>query len=356
MEINPDSVSDLEELKAIRRNLRRRNYAIVLTSLLLAAALLVGTVRFAIPAAEKLYWYPEEAHFSSADSNAPQFEEHTDLEMTLQTYSELFCPGQRYLSINSLHTGFATYLLSMTRLDDAPQETFTETLTLKKGQLQVPQGFWKVPAWYDLYPNFASMSEDWVYYQMDVLKERMEVLPPYLLLSAYVTFREDISVLELLEFRDKFTEGNAITAPQNTVLWMAVRHEDPSGESGTLCGMSAGGSAILAPEMNKTYPCFDDHAAYKETNQLSVVESIRAKILEERFVSLLRYSDDQLQKGRGIGVSGEEDYYQNAIAYVEENGVKVYGCYIVATPQRICEMMDWENIGCIVADQIWIDY
>lgn len=362
MEMNSDSFSsqyNMEELKIIRKKLRRRNCGIVLTSLILAAALLIGTVQFAIPAVEKLYWYPEEQHFSSEDSYAPKSLYDptsgdpgvTDLQITMQTYSELFCPEQRWLySISSLRTGFAAYLLSVSREHTDGQVT-TETLTLKKGQLQIPQGFWEYPPYFAL----RFLPEENRNLHMDVLKEQTQALPEYLSVSAYVTFQEDISVLDLLEFRESFIAGNVITKPQSTVLWMAVRHADPSDDSQILCGMSASGSVIRAPEMNKTYPGFDDFAAYEEKNLQCEILSVRAKILEERFVSLLRYSDDQLKAGRGIAVNGDEAYYENALAYVEENGVNVYGCYIVTTPQRICEMMQWDNIGCITPDQIWIN-
>ena len=56
-----------EEMKQVRKSLRRRNALTVLTSLLLAAALLLGTVYIGIPAAESFYWRSEE-HTSELQS------------------------------------------------------------------------------------------------------------------------------------------------------------------------------------------------------------------------------------------------------------------------------------------------
>ena len=49
-------IAPTEEIKQVRKTLRRRNILIVLTSLALSAALLLGAVYIGIPAAEGLYW------------------------------------------------------------------------------------------------------------------------------------------------------------------------------------------------------------------------------------------------------------------------------------------------------------
>ena len=46
------------ELKAMRRNLRRRNWKIVAISVFLVLAILFSVVKLVIPALEKRYWDP----------------------------------------------------------------------------------------------------------------------------------------------------------------------------------------------------------------------------------------------------------------------------------------------------------
>ena len=70
------------ELNRIRKDMRRRSTKIVLTSLLLAAVLTAAFVCLIIPAAEKLYWDPEE--------NTHHLEWSDDLDLTMSTYAELF--------------------------------------------------------------------------------------------------------------------------------------------------------------------------------------------------------------------------------------------------------------------------
>lgn len=63
---NPPSPAECKkELKKIRGSLRKRNSLIVLTSLVLAAALLFGTVQYGIPALESRYWDPRTVSFGT---------------------------------------------------------------------------------------------------------------------------------------------------------------------------------------------------------------------------------------------------------------------------------------------------
>ena len=57
-ENTPSLAENEKELRKIRRNLRKRNALLVLTSLILAAVLLFAAVRYAVPALESLYWDP----------------------------------------------------------------------------------------------------------------------------------------------------------------------------------------------------------------------------------------------------------------------------------------------------------
>ena len=43
----------------------------------------------------------------------------------------------------------------------------------------------------------------------------------------------------------------------------------------------------------------------------------------------------------GLVPQGEtEEYYENTLRYLEENGIKTYGCYILTTPDVLLKMME----------------
>ena len=77
--------------------------------------------------------------------------------------------------------------------------------------------------------------------------------------------------------------------------------------------------------------------------------------LEHHFKSLLRYSADQVEKGRGIVPYDDEELYSEILDYVEENGVKTYGVVVTGTPQMLLELMDHEQVYGINLLDCWLD-
>ena len=122
------------ELKRLRRNLRRRNTVLVLTSLILAAALLFGTFRCAIPYLEShLYWDPNTVSYGT--------QLDTDLGLTLFAYSELFCPNMCVESVTATHTGFASYSILAESFSFPRGERRYGYASLEKGKLSIQQNF-----------------------------------------------------------------------------------------------------------------------------------------------------------------------------------------------------------------------
>ena len=77
--------------------------------------------------------------------------------------------------------------------------------------------------------------------------------------------------------------------------------------------------------------------------------------LEHHFKSLLRYSADQVQKGRGIAPNGHESVYTEILDYVEKNGVKTYGVVVTASPQALLKLMDSDRVYEIWLVDGWLD-
>ena len=62
--------------------------------------------------------------------------------------------------------------------------------------------------------------------------------------------------------------------------------------------------------------------------------------MENHIKSMLKFSADQVEKDQGILPPGEDaGYYTKTLSYIEQNGVKVYGSYVIATPQTLIEMI-----------------
>lgn len=328
---------DLEaELKKLRRSLRRRNWKIISISLILAAAILIGTVNYAIPALEGLYWDPDTTSYGT---------QSTDLEMTFYAYCNLFNNSLMVCDIHTARTGFASYSLTLESLSyDTGKRDFGYA-TLEKGKLTVQDGFWDDIGHSYVGNNIRDTSKD----NMRILHQ----LPDYIRVGCYVTFREDISMEEALSLKRSLVQDIQHTDNYTNIQWLGIRHQEKAYTRP--CGLTLHGFYGLFDEVTAWYPYFTGTTLDASGEVLDMELSSEAERAEEQFKSLLRYLHDQQEKGEGIEVPDYPSYYADALQYVEENGVKVYGCYIIASAKRLLEINEMDNVKYLYPVEAWIN-
>ena len=325
----PDS-----ELLKIQKTIRRRNRKTVFVSVVLAAVLLASSVWGIIPMVEELYWNPDEA----------AYKECTDLEVTLDAYTELFAPGYNTTLVTYHRTGFAGYELRIRLASTAQDEVFTARGSLERNILLLdefldsPEGKYYAISRRVLPDVRPAPSET------EALRERLRSLPDYVRLEAAVAFSEDLSMEDLVKFWENGMRHSM------DITWVAVRAMesvvDPLDHTGKWipqCGMDPFTGSRIYPGVDLDYRCFNKP------------DSSEPEQLEQHFISLLRYSADQMEKGRGIAHCGHETLYDEILDYVEENGVKTYGVVVAASPQVLLELLDNDLIYSIRLADCWID-
>lgn len=320
-----------EELTTVRKRLRRHNLSLILTSLLLAAALLLSAIFIVIPTLEKQYFNPQQNSFQCAYST-------TDLELNLAAYTELFVDGLGIVNVGSTHTGFASYDLTIQHFNTARggSSSYTEA-TLKKGILNIPVELLLTNsiniferACYPFYSLEPQVKED--------IAEGLSALPDYICVSAAVSFSEDMTMEQLLEFSNTLKEGH--------IYWVGIRNAPENMQRLPLCGMAPFAGGIIREGINDDYPFFEIKS-----------ESQTAENLESHFKSLLQFMDDRLSEGTAVGTWKSEDpYFQEVLQYVEENGVCSYGCYISAPAQVFLELLENNIISQVYPEDAWIDF
>ena len=325
----PIPAAPTEEFAQVKESLRKRNAAIILTSLALAAAVLLGVIFIGIPAAESLYWDPTA---TSYDSNT------TDLELMLATYTELFCPDINLSHVAVESIGFAKYALSIRYWNTyRGGDTYFASGTIEKDDLTLPTSFLDYcpanifdRATYPFYPAQEN--------HLQTVREKLTQLPEYVTVVAAVSFPADKSMTELLSFNDELTDGQ--------VNWAGIRTAPLDEQVFPLYGMSIHSWGSVRDMVNETYPCFDLKG-----------REITAENLQIHFKSLLRFSADQVAKGTGIPAArtaDRSDCYTNALNYVEENGIYSYGCYITGTPETFLTLIESGAVSQIRIQDIWI--
>lgn len=328
---------DMEaELKKIRKDIRKRNGKIVLTSLVLVIAILFGTVQFGIPLWEAQYWDP---------TTCTYLENITDLELTMNVYNELFGHGKHFMGVKMQKQGFADYALevsfveyeTMTRLADVSYRT----ASLTRGQLQCPTNFWL-----DINPGIfqrktTKSSERRAESNRKYVRTTLNELPEYVEVYASVTFPEDLAMDALLHLEDQY-------ANESRFLWAILRCNDSSDDYIPQCGVH------LRDYRSDYYqPAAWEDTAYPDlfTDRYNWTGSI----MEQHITSMLQFSADQVENGTGITSSGvTPEYYQAVLDYFEENGIKTYGCYVIASPKTLLAMMEHGDVSDVSLIDAWI--
>ena len=320
----PIPAAPAEEMQQVRKSLRKRNAWLVLTSLVLVAALTLATVFIGIPAAESMYWDPTLANY---DPNA------TDLELMLAAYTELFCPDINLSHVTAEKIGFAKYALYIRYWNTyRGGDTYLTTGAIVKDDMSLLTGFLEYcpvnifeRATYPFYPAQEN--------HLETVYEKLSQLPEYVTVVAAVSFPEDKNMAEVLTFSEGLIDGQ--------VNWAAIRTAPLDEQVFPLFGMNIYSWGSVRDSLNDAYPCFDLKGVEKTSENL-----------QTHFKSLLQFSADQTESGTGIPAGralDKSDYYTAALDYVEANGIYSYGCFVTGTPETFLELIE---SGAVT--QVWI--
>ena len=324
------------ELNKIRKDLKKRSQKTILTSLLLAAAMVCLCIWGIVPAVENLYWAPYDSDYGTG----------SDLHMVLKAYTELFHPGYQVNMIAG-DTGFASYDLNLTRIDSATGEKEYISGTLTRGKLNLDYAYFdrgQVTNYLsaDYGQEYADDAEPFDIRDMwtESATEVLSQLPEYIQLKAVVFFPKDLTMeqFQQLLFKYNYDGSDGVS-----ILWIAVRVE--SDENIVLTPIGFSPQSYNGYELNETYPEFFIDRFKEDGSHMS-----------QHFKSLLRFSADQVEKGKGISrrnINGEYTAY--VLDYVEEHGVNTYACLVSATPQGLQSMLDDGTASHIALLDGWID-
>lgn len=320
------SPAPAEDLAKVKKLLKKRDNKTILKTLALLAVLVLFIAFVLIPLTETFYWNPDMYHYEGSCS---------DLQLTLSAWMELFYPGKRVTGIQSSKTGYASYNLRIS-VQDRGKETWEKVdATLELSDLSLEADFYDTDP-RDILP-FRSQEES----ERASTQETLSQLPEYITLRAAVTFPEDLDMAQVFAFWQEYTWS---TAPYPLYLdWVAVRTRDPE-ENQILTGFSMAHYGPMEDSINDYYPEF-------------WIESLNpdGEYLAQHFKSLLQYSSDQWEKGRGMDVHIGTNYYEEALNYVEKNGVISYGFIVSGTPQALLNLLDQGIITQINILDAWLD-
>ncbi len=331
--------ADPGELQKIKKSIRKRHWLTVLTSVLLVAVLIFGAVQYGIPALESRYWDPTECTY---------LEGIPDLELSIVTFSELFGLGEQVFSVDITKTGFAEYTVDTTFLNWNTMRRLDE-LSHRKGDIIKSESNFAETFWYSgreygifTYPKKGNKNRESAWLR-DTRKELTQ-LPEYVDVLASVSFSEYLTMGQLLDIDNQYDLSKI------NFLWAALQTKKGEPDY-PQCGVH------LHQYNTDRY----DPAAWTDTDYPRLF--LDSKLggsgtqLEQHVISMLRFSDAQVKNGTGILPYGaNESYYEDTLAFMEENGVKSYGCIVIATPAYLLKMLDEGIISDVWVQDVWIGF
>lgn len=345
-ELNWEDISpapdDPGELKKIKKSIRKRHWLTVLTSVVLVAVLIFGAIQYGIPALESRYWDPTESTY---------LEGIPDIELTMVTYNELFGMGQNILSIDVKKNGFANYTLDTIFLNWKTMHSHTSvtqrSASISKGESDFSELFWLNWKYGEFhhpkgYTNSVTASNK------REIRRTLAQLPEYVEVLACISFPDYLTLDELLSITEQYPSTHT------RFLWAALRSDDDL-NNWPLCGVH-----LYQYQTDRYSPSTWDDTDYPGlflNEEAFLNEANGSHMLEEHIKSMLRFSDAQVKNGTGI-LPGDvdESYYETTLAFMEENGVKAYGCYVIASPAYLLKMLDDGVAESIYLEDVWIAF
>ena len=165
----------------------------------------------------------------------------------------------------------------------------------------------------------------------DYNTEKLAQLPDYFRVVADVTFPDFMDMEQFLAFYELY-KGKL------DIGWVGIR----KGAGPGLCGMSPFTDLNGAADV-EGYPHLQLASG-----------TLTAENLEQHFKSMLRFAQNQLDKGCGIARYEDPYFYSDVLDFVEEYGVYTYGCRITTTPGMLLELLESGVINHTVVLETYI--
>lgn len=158
----------------------------------------------------------------------------------------------------------------------------------------------------------------------------------------YVTFDEPLSLAEV---------NKVLSTVEVDKVWYAVR---TTGEQyfGTALGMRATTDSVMNYYANEDeYPWL---TLFREDNEDSDSRCNDESIMTTHFLSMLRYISGQEKFLKMIGAERFSSYgdYTQAISYVEENGLQIYGTVVMGYADALIKLNNDERVFGISVQEV----
>lgn len=322
------------ETTFVKRSVNKKLSKVILASVSIVFLILYATYFIVSPIVSSFYYNPSQKTVSGY---------HDDLYFDLRVFTELSLPGYAINTAGSEKLGFGAYNVYYERLNLFNREIKDINAKIKKNT--------KVGSFQDFYPStyltFIDIRQpdinrnEFTKMQNDEVINHIKQLNPVSYISAYVLFKEDLSVKDFDELIKKYDD-------KVSFKWAGVRTEsvgkpveylsgfNPNFNDGSVSGDSADKNKY--PYLQLVDYMTDEGNRYKHNGTME-------EEYTKHYISLLKYVNDREKAVMALDYnSAKVDYYKNTLNYVEKNGINIYGFLVYAETKDLLEFISNEKI------------
>ena len=373
MQMEFDALSDMEaekDMKDIQKKINRNVWKKVVLAFAILCFLLFTGYYLAERICTQVFYDPLESSKETTalvgDIEALQQNNlmNVPLYLNVDTFLNIHCPDQvcgsmelkaPYLAEGS-KKGFGSYDINVKVSQDFGKTNVFST-TMTRGKIESSERFFEMKArdmFYEAGPQFHADANGEVFWNKQnsndrrEMREEMQKLPESVLIASYISFEDDMTLDEL------FALFNMVEN-EYSLEWAAVRTTNDLQYEVMGIDMSGIVRSIyakpdLTEEFDKEFPYF----YISDTDGFNKKYSVQE--YELHFKSMLKYmtyQDEFLKTFCGM----QAETYQDALNYVEDNGVKVFGAYVIGRPNAMLEIESMSDIESFeISDVVFSKY
>ncbi|MDZ7834397.1 MAG: anti sigma factor C-terminal domain-containing protein [Alkalibacterium sp.] len=171
----------------------------------------------------------------------------------------------------------------------------------------------------------------------DITLDYVDTLNPLSYISMSIVFEEDLTMTELYDLSSEYSELD--------IKWAGIRTTEPGTVWSDSYGMNLIGfnpdpddepSSNRQPD-SEEYPLFYLNDVYVQDESFNPFEDF-PEAYETHFKSRLNYIRNQEEFVELVNYStSKTDFYEDALKYIDENGVETYGIRVYGTAEAFSE-------------------
>ncbi|WP_461205358.1 anti sigma factor C-terminal domain-containing protein [Clostridium sp. DL1XJH146] len=358
---NKDKENSEIDNKKIKEVMNKKFRKITIISIVSVFIILLGAKYIVSPIVDSFYYNPSKVSVGEC---------FQDIQFDMSVYVELYRPGYTFGYAYAEPLGFGKYNIAISQNDLFEENNVDTNISLIRNR--------KIGNFNNLldnelndgdffYRNLGNEIEEFSNIQSEEAIAHLKEVPSTSYVSAYVDFKEDLTMEELVALENEYKDSQDNTKSID-FKWVAIRVIDSELISTESEGETIDARRVIVDKVGfnpnsvidttdsadkEKYPYLSLLDYYTATKPFEDWNKALGYGYEVHFNSLLQYLYDRKEFTTSLDkrpVQG--DFYANSLDYIKENGVKTYGVLVYGEAKDIISFMERDETNCIYISDI----